>query len=75
MGEHNISGGWVGNIEKNSIRDGKRCIGGTDICRIVDLKFIGGNRNCGMRVSRLASRIWAKLPHLDIQCIRAIRHK
>ncbi len=40
-------------IEKYSIRDGERGISGIDICHTVDLKFIGGSRNCGGRVYRL----------------------
>lgn len=44
--EHDISGGWVGIIEKDSIWDGKRGIGGGAICRMVDLRFTGGGGNC-----------------------------
>lgn len=73
MGDHDTSGGWVGIVEKDSIRDGKRGISGIDIRRTVDLNFSDGSRNSSRRVSCPASRIGAKLPHFDIS--RAIRHK
>lgn len=75
MREHDISSGRVGTIENDSIPDGKRGINGIDIFLIVDLNFIGGIRNFCGRISRLASRIRAKLPYLNTQRVRTIRHK
>ena len=50
IGKHNISGGLVGIIEKNSIWDVKRGISGIDICRTADLKFIGSSRSCDRQI-------------------------
>lgn len=57
MREHDISGGFVIIIEKNSVRDRERDISRIGICRAFDLEFIVGSRKCGGHVSRVTSWI------------------